>query len=78
MQGFHPFLSGTSLAAELATRIVAGEAHQSAGEWRSLFDGKTTAGWRGYRQRRESRPVSSTSTRPSAAPGVVASDCRTR
>ncbi len=38
------------IVAIVAGSIVAGQASQGARPWRSLFDGKTTAGWRGYRQ----------------------------
>ena len=50
----------TQLTGVLLALLIVGAAAETAesimqpsrrGEWRSLFDGKTTAGWRGYRQK---------------------------
>jgi hypothetical protein len=37
--------------ATLVVVVASMAAAQDGGQWRSLFDGKTTAGWRGYRQK---------------------------
>ena len=40
-------IAGSILALYATESFSAGA---EAGDWKSLFDGKTTAGWRGYRE----------------------------
>ena len=65
------------LAASVGVRSsAADESKPKAGEWRSLFDGKTTTGWRGYKSSDMAgwKVVDGTLTKEGTAADIVTTD----